>query len=171
MSMMRLAAVRPELAENETRTVVLEEDPAVKTPSPVPPGAYLFDEWYCVERGCDCRRVLIQVYSASAEALATISHAFEPPSKDKFIREKTILDPLFAQSRWASDLMDLFMHVLRVDPAYHDRLMRHYHAVKATIADRTGYRPDAPLPGVLPDERQVARARRWESQRRRGSRR
>src|SRR5207247_7229619 len=131
MSMMRLAGVRPDLAERESMTVFLEKDPAVATPPPVPPGAYLFDEWYCVELGCDCRRVLIQVSSASAVLLATISHSFEPPSENKLIRKQTILDPLFPQSRWAIDLMDLFLYVLRIDLAYGARLVRHYQAVKA----------------------------------------
>ena len=160
MSMMRLAGVRPDLAERESRTVFLENDPAVATPPPVPPGAYLFDELYCVEPGCDCRRVLIQVYSASAVLLATISHSFEPPSENQLIRKQTILDPLFQQSPWAVDLMDLFLHVLRIDPAYRSRLVRHYQAVKAAVADPAFNRPGLSRQGGLSNQRKMARARR-----------
>lgn len=171
MSMMRLAEIRPDLAKTETRTVVLEIDPAAATPGLVPPGVYLFDEWYCIEQGCDCRRVLIQVYSESAMMLATIGHSFEPPSRDQFLRKQTILDPLFWQSRWASDLMDLFLYTLRIDPAYAERLVRHYEAVKAAIGERGFNGLDASGKTGVPDDRKMARARRWERQRRRGKRR
>lgn len=159
MSMVRFSDLFPEVANRETRTVILEADERTPTPPPVPPDAYLFDEMYCVERGCDCRRVLVNVYARSTrQHLATISHSFEPPEPGAFIREQTFLDPLLRQTRYSADLMDLFLHTLKVDEDYRQRLIRHYRMVKDATRD-----PSHPVhggAGAAPAEPLSKRARR-----------
>jgi hypothetical protein len=132
--MFSFRAVFPEIAGRETRTVFVL--PAESAPNVVPPAGYTFEELYCEERRCDCRRVMINVYSLDTLAqVATINHAFEPPAADAHVTEQTFLDPLNAQSEWALNLMDLFVNTLTTDDEYRRRLIRHYHIFKNAIND------------------------------------
>jgi hypothetical protein len=134
--MVPLSHLLPDVADRETRTIFLFEEEEGEGPPPVPPDGYVFDELYCVERGCDCRRVMINVFSVKTRThLATINHSFEPPAKGDVVQEQTFLDPLNRQSRWSSPLMDLFLHTVESDPDYRRRLIRHYRLVKDAVAD------------------------------------
>lgn len=46
------------LAQAEVRSLILEE----YGPDGLPPGQYMFVEYYCTDPKCDCRRVLLSVY-------------------------------------------------------------------------------------------------------------
>src|SRR5687767_4839000 len=71
----------------------------------LPRRPFAFLESYCIERNCDCRRVMINVVDADTlEHLATINHAFDPPPQsfgDDSDEPQTFLDPLNTQSSLA----------------------------------------------------------------------
>lgn len=132
--MFSFRGVFPEIAKRELRIVFVF--PAEGAPDVLPPGGYAFDELYCEERHCDCRRVMINVLSVETLAhLATINHSFEPPGPGAQVSEQTFLDPLNVQSQWAGELMDLFLHTIAKDDEYRHRLMRHYRIFKNAIED------------------------------------
>ena len=134
--MMRFGSLFPEVAERETRTAKLFKALPTDDPGHLPVDEYGFDELYCDEPGCDCRRVIINVLARHAgEHLATISYAFEKPAEDALVPEQTFLDPLNRQSRWAPALLDLFTNVVLADPEYRQRLMRHYRMFKNVVDD------------------------------------
>ena len=138
MSMMRFAILFPDLAERETRTVKVFDPLPIDDPRYLPPGEYGFDELYCAERRCDCRRVMINVLSRDArDHVATINHAFEKPTHDADVPEQTFLDPLNRQSRWAPALLDLFINLILPDDAYRQRLVWHYQLFKKVVNDPT----------------------------------
>lgn len=133
---MRFGLLFRELAERETRTVKIFDPLPVDDPSFLPVDEYGFDEWYCVEPRCDCRRVMINVVARHAQAhAATINHGFDPPGKDDLVPDQTFLDPLNRQSRWSAVLLDLFANVVLADESYRQRLLRHYHLFKNAVDD------------------------------------
>lgn len=165
MSMMRFRVLFRELGTQETRTVhVLESSPSNYD---LPVDEYGFEELYCTERRCDCRRVMINVLARYARRhVATINHAFEKPAKDAHVPEQTFLDPLNSQSELAPMLLKLFAEVVLSDPGYRQRLVRHYHLFKRVVDDpahpdhrltREGFDPEI---DVEPDQPAAAGPRR-----------
>jgi hypothetical protein len=70
----------PDIAERETRNVTLTQ-----ACHSLPADTYTFVELYCDERGCDCRRVLLNVVSPSSnKILAVIAYGWE--SRDYYIK-------------------------------------------------------------------------------------
>jgi hypothetical protein len=115
----------PQQGVAETRTLIIRGD------STVPDGEYGLLELYCVEPGCDCRRVLISVMGRQQQkSVASISYAFD--RDDEWAGP--FLDPLNPQSRYANTLLNLVTQVL-ADPAYVARLEAHYQQVKAAVSD------------------------------------
>jgi len=51
------------LGEKETRVIQILQSGGEDLP---PPDKYAFVELYCEEKGCDCRRVMINVYAHRA---------------------------------------------------------------------------------------------------------
>jgi hypothetical protein len=136
MSMMRFGLLFPEVAERETRTVKVFEALPTTNPRQLPVDEYGFDELYCDERSCDCRRVMINVLARQArQHVATINHAFEKPTKDDPVPEQTFLDPLNQQSPLAAALLDLFVNLVLADEDYRQRLVRHYRMFKNVVED------------------------------------
>jgi hypothetical protein len=120
----------PEIGTRETRTATI-----FGRDSSLPDDSYGFIELYCVDPHCDCRRVMINVFSETGPThLATINYAFDPPAVDGPIQEQTFLDPLNVQSRWSGALLELFKEILR-ERAYCERLERHYRMVKEALRD------------------------------------
>ena len=152
MGMMLFHSLFPDVAEKETRVAT------VPPGGVLPPDTYAFLDLYCVDRGCDCRRVLINVLAqATGNHVATINHAFDPSNADEDLGQ-TYLDPLNPQSRWADDLRLLFLLLLR-DPDYVARLERHYGMVKDAVDD-----PANPVHRRLVDlrgERKPAGRQQW----------
>ncbi len=132
--MMRFGLLFPEVSVEETRTAVVKAPWPDDLPDALPVDEYGFDEHYCADRTCDCRRVLLYVYARHASAhVATISHAFDPPGKNKLIREQTFLDPILPQSELAPMLLELFQREVLADQAYRQRLRTHYRMFKSVV--------------------------------------
>lgn len=133
MTMMSFAALFPELAERECRTLRLSQ-PWFGTPrTKLPPDDYVFREAYCVLPGCDCRRVILTVYAGRApdEVQAVISFGLDPEEPEA----APFLDPLNPQGELAAELLSLTEDVLLADDDYVARLGRHCELVKAALND------------------------------------
>jgi hypothetical protein len=136
MSMMRFGQFFREIAERETRSMAILDPLPMDSPDYLPADEYGFDELYCTEPKCDCRRVMINVLARHAEAhVATINHGFDPPTEDDPVQEQTFLDPLNKQSSWSDALLGMFVDVVLADPEYRQRLLRHYRIFKNAIDD------------------------------------
>jgi hypothetical protein len=115
----------PRLGTAETRTLTIHGSPLL------PDGEYGLLESYCVEAGCHCRRVMINVIGRRQQrVLASVSYGFDRDAEDA----GPFLDPLNPQSRYADVLLDLVAEVL-VDPLYVERLEAHYYQVKGVVND------------------------------------
>jgi len=123
---------------------------------PVPAGKYNFLELYCDDEACDCRRVIIRVIleSPEREIIASINYGWEEPEfyatwmgseAEEDEMTGAILDPLLPQSRHSSFFLRFFSEMILRDPAYEERLKRHYAMFKAALpaAPRS---PRAPMP-------------------------
>jgi hypothetical protein len=132
----------PELGPRETRTAFFPDDDGDS-----PRGQYAFLESYCEEEDCDCRRVMLTVVEESTpgKIWATISFGWDPP--EWFTDETNLealgatasgafLDPLCPQSEHADEFLDLFEWMITQDPAYLERLKRHYAMFKAAQPTR-----------------------------------
>ena len=100
-----------ELARVETRTLLIRNNPCL------PDGDYGFIEHYCEDLECDCRRVLIVVWTPRTDdrAWATIDYGWESPEFyrkwDRHSEEDmkgSFLDPLGGQSPYAHVLLAYF---------------------------------------------------------------
>lgn len=134
--MVRFGKLFPEIALRETRMISIYDPLPPQDPRYLPKDDYSFDELYCTERGCDCHRVVLVVYSRHAMGpVATINHAFAKPAKDAIIRRQTFLDPLHPQSQWSRSLLETFESMVRADNDYRQRLMRHYRMFRDVVND------------------------------------
>jgi hypothetical protein len=126
------------LAFQETRSATIRGMPGL------PCGEYAFLELYCDDPACDCRRVVINVITPTSgqKSLATINYGWESLefyakwlSNAESAREAhgATLDPLNPQSEYAGVLLRLFTQLLQ-DPAYVERLKRHYQLFKADLS-------------------------------------
>jgi len=133
----------PELGPQETRTAFFPDDGGK-----IPRGKYAFAESYCEEEDCDCRRVMLTVIEESTprKIWATISFGWDPP--EWFTDETDLeglgatasgafLDPLCPQSEYAAEFLDFFEWMITRDPAYMERLKRHYAMFKGAQSPRT----------------------------------
>ena len=131
-----------ELAEAETRVVTIPPGGI----SGLPADAYVFSEMYCNESGCDCRRVFFTVFSESQKrAEAVVAYGWETKAfYAKWLGNSDlatlvelqgpILNPGSPQSPLAPAILKLTEEVLLKDPAYLDRIKRHYALVRQKIA-------------------------------------
>ena len=111
----------PEIGMQETRSLTLGGEQ-----HGVPAGRYAFIELYCTERGCDCRRVMLQVLSERDGVVASISYGFDRKGE----MPGPFLDPLHDRSPYAEQLQKLTEELLLSDPVYTARLERHYRMIK-----------------------------------------
>jgi hypothetical protein len=124
----------PELATSETRTACFHGR------DDIPDGEYGFIELYC-----DCRRVMIQVFSPStgSKVWATINYGWE---NESFYRKwmsgdpeecmGIFLDPLCAQSEYSGFFLQFFNRMIEIDKAYVERLKRHYAMFREALASQ-----------------------------------
>ena len=71
MSMVAFHFLFPNIAERETQTMPTCGNHGL------PEDTYVFEEFYCVDHNCDCRRVMLGAWSMRrGQHLATINHAF-----------------------------------------------------------------------------------------------
>ena len=129
-----------ELAERETRTVILP-----KRTAGLPPGDYSLLEMYCDEPGCDCRRVMFSVFSSASKSVeAVIAYGWE--SRDFYARWMHDDDPRMLrelqgpvlnlgspQSPRAPAILDLVKNVVLRDARYIERLKRHYRMFREAV--------------------------------------
>ena len=135
----------PEIAQRETRTIILSE-----RISGLPPGHYSLLEMYCDEPGCDCRRVMFSVFvSASRSVEATIAYGWE--SRDFYARwmhendpqmirelQGPVLNLCSPQSARSPAILDLVRKLALQDKQYVQRLKDHYRVFRETIDGKSG---------------------------------
>jgi hypothetical protein len=147
MGMVLFGALFPEIARTETRTLTL----LVKRPA-IPADTYGLLEMFCVDKGCECRRVMLNVVSQrTMKTLATVNYAFDPDDDQR----GPFLNDLNATDELALGLLDLVRQVLESDAAYVKRVERHYHMVKAALADAE-HPIHKRLPPRQPEEQEFA---------------
>jgi hypothetical protein len=131
----------PEVAEEETRTLIVTEEATF----PLPRGDYAFLEMFCNDEGCDCRRVMFMVVTSSRkDSLAVINWGWEAVSfyskwmgSGDRVEAKEIKGPNLnfgsPQSELAPVILALVEGFLTKDKAYTDRVKRHYAMVRERI--------------------------------------
>lgn len=128
----------PKLAFDECRMLIV---PPGHKSSGLPPDRYDLEESYCIERDCDCRRVMLNVTSIARRSIeAVISFGFDADDPDR----GPFLDPLNRQGPHAPALLDFVCQTVLTDSQYVQRLERHYRIVKDIVAGRL--RPEAATP-------------------------
>ena len=140
MAMVPFVQVCPAQAVAETRTITVPHG------AYLPAGQYAFIEHYCDDLDCDCRRVLLVVWTPTTgdRAWATINYGWESADFyrkwDRHSEEDMkgpFLDPLGAQSPYAEVLLDFFREMIR-EEAYVARLKRHYEVCRKALRSRRG---------------------------------
>jgi len=134
----------PDVAERETRTVTL-----TAPQNGLPADAYGMLEMYCNEPGCDCRRVFFMVVAKRyREPLAYVAYGWESRKfyarwmrsdapRDIEILQGPILNLASPQSKYAPALLRLIDQVLLSDPAYIERLKRHYQLFRDAVEGKS----------------------------------
>ncbi len=130
-----------DLALQETQTITI-----FRPRGNLPPGTYALYEFFCADRKCDCRRVLLRVCSQDApgEVLATINFGWESVEfytrwmhGDRESGEQIAggcLDLPHLQSPYCDALFDIVQETALQDAAYVQRLARHYKMFKKAIS-------------------------------------
>ena len=135
MAMVPFVQVYPAQAVAETRTITVHHD------ADLPVGQYGFIEHYCDDLDCDCRRVLIVVWTPATgnQSWATINYGWESVEFyrkwDKHSEEDLkgpFLDPLGVQSSYGHVLLRFFTEQIE-DEAYVARLKRHYATFREAL--------------------------------------
>jgi hypothetical protein len=128
----------PEVGARETRSVTVTDGPDL------PQGEFAFLEFYCNERGCDCRRVLIEVLRPEtgwSQIWATIGYGWESldfyrkwggAGSDPLEMKGPYLDPLNPPTPYSAALLNLFRFLLQ-SPDYVQRFQRHYQMFRDSV--------------------------------------
>ena len=152
----------PDLARTEMRSVTIKDHPLL------PDGEFRLIEAYCNEPGCDCRRVMFNIYTPdNTEPLAVVAYgwgsaAFYTRWFGKYnadiIREMQgpILNSASPQSKLAPALLRLVQETLR-DRAYRARLKRHYELFKQAVNEEADYTPPEPRRRRKPKPKRLRR--------------
>ena len=134
-----------ETGVRETRSLI------VSGQENLPDGEFAFMEMYCNERGCDCRRVIINVIRPETgfrRIWATIGYGWDTldfyrrwggPGNDPVQMKGPYLDPLNSQTELSPALLDLFQTLLD-SPGYVERLKRHYAMFRGSVDKEHGVR-------------------------------
>lgn len=129
MAMSRFLDKFPGLGVQETRSAEVLPGQAL------PAGQYGFIEFYCEDRNCDCRRVILSVLrpQTGQKIWATIGYGWEPAEfYDKWNHGSAgdfgdlkgpYLDPFNPQSEYSEEILEVFRTVLE-SPGYERRLER-----------------------------------------------
>jgi len=151
-----------DLARDETRSLVV-----MNTKGRPPAGTYTLTELFCDEEGCDCRRVVFQVWSDRGkpelpDIVATVSFGWEPESFYRqwasFPLSREDLDELKGpglmsmapQSEYADELLPLVKMALNSE-LYVERIVRHYAMYREVVDARrqaTTVVRSGPKPGM-----------------------
>jgi hypothetical protein len=95
----------------------------------IPKGNYTFFECYCVEPGCDCRRVTLLVINDKAQQKAAISFGFEPDEP----MSGPYLDDLHKQAPYAGELLEIFVDAINESTDWLERMYRQYREVRKKV--------------------------------------
>jgi hypothetical protein len=137
MSLQPYAVIFP---ENDEPTATLQLDRKI---GKIPKGAYGFIEFYCTDKGCDCRRTTLFVLNKKMQDKAVISMRFDPDDD----MAGPFLDDFHKQSPYAGELLDIFVEMINDDPDFIEALHRHYREVRTKVEGKK-YRGKAfPKPG------------------------
>jgi hypothetical protein len=160
MAMMAFDHVFLEVARRESRAIQTIDHRGR-------PATLLFREFYCVDPGCDCRRVVLHVHWVEQKCVAgSINYVFEPSRRRD--EPQISLDPSHPQSEHAEELLELFSEVIRTDREFRERLIRHYTMWKQVVVDaarpehetaRGAAHGDAAFHPAVPRPRAQARGR------------
>ena len=136
----------PEVAKKETRSIAVPPGGL----QGVPEGSYGFLEMFCDESGCDCRRVMFSVVSLERQALeAVIAWGWEDRAfyarwfgmnAPEMVNELKgpILNLGSPQTKDAGALLRMTEDLLLTDPAYVERVQRHYALFREQIDQKEG---------------------------------
>jgi tetratricopeptide (TPR) repeat protein len=126
MSYIPFVTMFPEKARLECRVI------HIRNHETIPDDDYALSESYCVDHGCDCRRVLFNIIPRSSwVCIATVSCGLDRDRKDA----EPVLDPLHPQCYFAPQLLEVITGSELSDPAYASRLESHYNEVKRAVED------------------------------------
>ena len=133
MAMVPFIQIAGPRAAQETRSITIPQG------SDLPAGSYGFIEFYCTDPKCDCRRVIFQVWreDSPGKIWATITYGWDTPAyyarwshrgmgPHAAEMASATLEPISPQSPLAPALLQLARDLLLQDPAYVERLKRHY---------------------------------------------
>lgn len=119
----------------------------------LPKGDYSFFEYYCTDKGCDCRRVtLCVVERTKGRQMAVIGMGFD--LDDDF--SGPYLDDMHPQSAGAPQLLEMFVDGLNLNPPFLELLYRHYREVRGKV-DNRNYR-GKPFPDPAKTKRAICNA-------------
>ena len=128
-----------EIAQNETRCIF------VKNNSKIPEDEYSLMELFCDEKGCDCQRVMFNVISEKKQSIiATIAYGWESRKfyekwfggNDSMAINEMMgvkLNTASTQCKYAPELMKIIEGILKNDPAYVERVKKHYKLFREKV--------------------------------------
>jgi|GEM_PF-1909041 len=131
----------PDIANRETRSISVWDSKGTGLPQET----YAFHEMFCIERGCDCRRVFFYVTSTPRhDVKAVICYGWEPVSfyKKWFKGGDSIviaelkgpcLNIGSPQSKYAEAILELAKNKLLCDQDYIERVKGHYKMFKERL--------------------------------------
>uniref|UniRef100_A0A831UGR7 Uncharacterized protein n=1 Tax=Geobacter metallireducens TaxID=28232 RepID=A0A831UGR7_GEOME len=111
----------------------------------IPKGTYGFIEFYCTDKGCDCRRVTIVVLNEKMQEKAVISMGFDPDDS----MAGPFLDDFHKQSSCAGELLGHFVRMLNEQPQFLEMMYRHYREVRAKVDGKPYRGKPFPKPGTF----------------------
>jgi hypothetical protein len=125
--MMAFDHVFGEVARRDSRALRTVDDRGA-------PATFVFQEYYCTDPGCDCRRVLLHLHWVEHQRVAaSINYAFEPSKRRG--EPQISLDPLNPQSEHSESLLALFTEVIATEKRLRDDFVRHYTMWKQVVDD------------------------------------
>lgn len=131
----------PEIASKETSIITIEDVEGIEK------GDYGLYEMYCSDKGCDCRRVFLNVMNIKTmKSIAVIAYGWESKKfySKWFGSEDDINNPevnemcgfSFAsmpQSKYAGVMMEIIKDCIEGNKEFKDKTKRHYKAFKQEI--------------------------------------
>ncbi|MGH7135544.1 MAG: hypothetical protein ACREHD_07375 [Pirellulales bacterium] len=128
MAMQPVQQLFPQLARDECRVIRLMDPP--DDDDGIPADGYALLEYYCNERKCNCRRVMLNVLRESTmRSVAMISFGLYPDA----VPVGPFLDPLHPQAPFAHEVLEMVEDLVLSDARYVARLRRHYHLFRGEI--------------------------------------
>ena len=111
----------------------------------IPKGAYGFIEFYCTDKGCDCRRTTLFVLNEKMQQKAVIGMGFDPDDD----LAGPFLDDIHEQSPYAGQLLDIFIELINENPEFLEAMHRHYRDVRTKVEGKKYRGKTFPKPGTF----------------------